>query len=119
MDGVKLHGFTDADWIGSPSDRKSTSGGVFSIGSTAISWYNKKQRYVALTSVEAEYMVEIQAACEAICMRTILVVFFGSQMDLTVIHFDNQSCIKLLINIVFHDRSNNIDIWYHHLRYCV
>eukprot|EP00253_Pinus_taeda_P035754 PITA_35754 len=37
-DEVKLCGFTDADWAGSPTDRKSTSGGVFSIGSTAVSW---------------------------------------------------------------------------------
>ena len=36
--GVKLHGFTDADWDGIPLDRKSTSRGIFSIGSTAISW---------------------------------------------------------------------------------
>ena len=42
--------------------------------------------------------------------------FFGSQMDPTVIHCDSQSCIKLSINLVFHDRSKNIDIWYHHLR---
>ena len=27
MDEVKLHGFTDADWEGSPTNRKSTSGG--------------------------------------------------------------------------------------------
>ena len=33
MDENNLHGFTDADWAGSPTDRKSTSGGVFSIGS--------------------------------------------------------------------------------------
>ena len=42
MDGVKLHGFTDADWVGIPSDRKSTLGGIFSIGSTIVSWYNRK-----------------------------------------------------------------------------
>ena len=39
---VKLHGFTDADWVRSPTDRKSTSGGVFSIGSTTVSWYSRK-----------------------------------------------------------------------------
>ena len=53
IDEVKLHGFTDADWAGSPTDRKSTSGGIFSIGSTTISWYSRKQRSVALSSVEA------------------------------------------------------------------
>ena len=36
-----------------------------------------------------------------------------------VIHFDSQSCIKILINLVFHDRSKYIDIWYHHIRDCV
>ena len=52
-------------------------------------------------------------------MRKILVGLFGSQMDLTVINCDNQSCIKLLINLVFHDRSKHIGIQYHHLKYCV
>ena len=65
-DGVKFHGFTDADWEGSPMDKKSTSGGVFSIRYTSVSWYNKKQRSVALSSMEAEYMVAIQTACETI-----------------------------------------------------
>jgi hypothetical protein len=66
MDEVNLHGFTNADWEGSPMDRKSTSGGIFSIRSIVVSWYNKKQRSVALSSAEEEYMAAIQAACEAI-----------------------------------------------------
>ena len=81
MDEVKLHGFTDADWAGSPTNRKNTSGGVFSIGSTIVSWYSKKQRSVALSSAEAEYMAASQAACEAIWMRTILGSFFSSHLD--------------------------------------
>ena len=36
-DEVKFHGFTDADWAGNPTDRKSTSGGIFSIRSIAVS----------------------------------------------------------------------------------
>ena len=66
IEGVKLQGFTDVDLAGNPLDKKSTSGGIFSIGSTTVSWYSRKQRSVALSSVEAEYMVAIQAACEAI-----------------------------------------------------
>jgi hypothetical protein len=41
-DEVNLHGFMEADWVGSPTDRKSTSGGIFSIISTAVSWYSRK-----------------------------------------------------------------------------
>ena len=61
-------------------------------------------------------MIAIQAACEAIQMRKILVGLFGSHLDPTVIHCDNQSCIKISINPVFHDRSKHIDIQYHHIR---
>eukprot|EP00253_Pinus_taeda_P006094 PITA_06094 len=43
-EGVKLQGFIDADWVGSPSNRKNTSGGIFSIGLATISWYNRKER---------------------------------------------------------------------------
>jgi hypothetical protein len=88
-DEVKLHGFTDADWEGNPTDRKSTSGGIFSIGSTTISWYNRKHRSLVLSSAEAEYMAVSQAACEAIWMRKILVGLIGSHLDLTMIHCDN------------------------------
>ena len=118
-DEVKLHGFTDADWAGSPTNRKSTSGGVFIIGSTIFSWYSRKKRSVALNSAEAEYMAASLAACKAIWMRKILVGFFDSHLDPTVIYCDNQSCIKLSINPVFHDRSKHIDIWYHHIIDCV
>ena len=33
---IQLHGYTDADWAGSISDRRSTSGYVFSFGSAAV-----------------------------------------------------------------------------------
>jgi hypothetical protein len=116
---VNLHGFTDVDWAGIPMDRKSTLGGIFSIGSTTISWYNMKHISMALSSVEAEYMAVSQDAFEAIWMRNILVGLFGSHLDLTMIHCDNKSCIKLSINLVFHDKYNHIDIEYHHIRDCV
>jgi hypothetical protein len=118
-DEVKLHCFTDVDWVGNPTDRKSTSGGIFSIGSIVVFWYSRKQISVALGSAEAEYMVASQVACEAIWMRKIFVGLFGSHLEPTMIHCDNQSCIKLSINPVFHDRSKHIDIWYHHLKDCV
>ena len=107
---MKLQGFTNVDWSRIPSDRKNTLVGIFSIGLASVSWYNKKQRSVALNLIEAKYMATSQAACEAMWMRKILVGLFGQQMDPTVIYCDNQSCIKLSENPVFHDRSKHIDI---------
>ena len=65
---------------------------------------------MALSSAEAEYMATSLVACEAIWMRKILVVLFDSHLDPIVIYCDNQSCIKLLFNPVFHDRYKHIDI---------
>ena len=53
-EGVKLQGFTDVDWAGSPTDRKSTSGGIFNIRSTTVSWYSRKKISVELSSAEEE-----------------------------------------------------------------
>ena len=74
---------------------------------------------MALISAEVEYMEISQAACEAIWMRKILVGLFGSHLDPTMMHCDNQSCIKLSINLVFHGRSKHIDIRYHNIRDCL
>ena len=74
---------------------------------------------MAISSAEAEHMVAILVACEAIWMRKILVDLFFSHLDPTMIHCDNQSFLKISINPVFHGRSKHIDIWYHHIRDCV
>jgi len=115
-EGVKLCGFIDVDLVGSPFDQKSTSGGIFSAGSTTISWYNRRHRFVVLNSGEVEYMTASQATCEVIYMRNILVGLFGQEMDPTMIYSDNQFYIKIYENLVFHDRSKNIYTQYNHLR---
>ena len=74
---------------------------------------------MALSSAEAEYIAASMATCEAIWLRNLLVALFGQKVETTVIHCDNQSCIKLSENPVFHDRSKHIDIRYHFIRDCV
>jgi hypothetical protein len=64
---------------------------------------------MALSSAEAEYMAASLASCEAIWLRKLLAGLFGQELEPTVIHCDNQSCIKLSENPVFHDRSKHIE----------
>ena len=64
-------------------------------------------------------MAASQASCEAIWLRKMLVGLFGQRLRPTVIYCDNQSCIKLTENPVFHDRSKHIEIKYHFIRDCV
>jgi len=113
---IRLSGFTDADWAGSSIDRKSTIGYCFNIGSGMTSWCIRKQESVALSSAETEYMAASAASCEAIWFRKLLVNLFRRKIEATNILCDNQSCIKLSENPVFHDRSKHIDIRCHFIR---
>eukprot|EP00253_Pinus_taeda_P001877 PITA_01877 len=49
---IKLSELTDADWAGSLVDRKSTTVYCFGIGFGMTSWCSKKQKSIALRSVE-------------------------------------------------------------------
>ena len=58
-------------------------------------------------SVEVEYIAASMETCEAIWLWKLLVALFGQKVETIVIHCDNQSCIKLSKNPLFHDRSKN------------
>jgi hypothetical protein len=87
------------------------------LGSGVVSWFNRKQKSVAL-SLQKQNTWK-QAACEAIWLQKLLVALFDQELEPTIIHCDNQSGIKLSENPVFHDRSKHIDIRYHFIRDCV
>ena len=49
-------------------------------------------------------------------VRKILSNLFDLQLDVTYIYCDNQSCVKLSENPMFHDKSKHIEIKYHYIR---
>ena len=49
-------------------------------------------------------------------LRKLLSGLFQESLETTVIHCDNQSCLKLTENPVFHDRSKHIEMKYHFIR---
>ena len=112
-DGIRLVGFTDSDWAGNVADRKNTSGCCFSLGLAALSWFSRKQKSISLSSAEAEYMTTSLASSEALWLRKLLVNLFGQELRPTMIYCDNQNCIQLTKNPVFHDQSKPIEIRYH------
>ena len=51
-----LEGFIDSNFAGCPDTRRSISGYIFKLANCAISWRSRKQKSVATSTPEAEYM---------------------------------------------------------------
>jgi len=45
---LRVEGYTDADWAGNITDRKSTAGYFTFVGGTLVTWRSKKHNVVAL-----------------------------------------------------------------------
>lgn len=113
---IELLGYSDANWAGSTSDRKSIGGYCFYLNNNLFSHMSRKQKTIALSTAESETHAAVQATKEAIWLRNILEEFGYKQNQATTICCDNQAAIALSRNPEYHSRSKHVDIQYHFLR---
>lgn len=113
----ELKGFTDSDWGGS-DDRRSISGYCFQLNDNGplICWKSKKQKTVALSSCEAEYIAITAGVQEAKFLKQLLKDMSIECKAPVNIFVDNQGAIALAKNPIHHQRSKHIDIKYHFIR---
>ena len=97
-----LVGYCDSSHNVDQDDGKSTTGHVFYLGESPITWCSQKQDTVALSSCEAEFMAGTEAARQAIWLQDLLGEISELLCKKTVIGIDNQSPIALTRNPVFH-----------------
>lgn len=110
-----LTGFTDADYAGDVSTRRSTTGSLFLFNDGPISWCSRRQTCVALSTTEAEFVAASETVKEAVWLRR----FFkeiGMEIGPLPIMCDNQSAIRLVKNPEFHQRTKHIDVRYYFIR---
>jgi hypothetical protein len=89
---------------------------MFTLGSGAVSWAAKKQKTVAASSCEAEYIAAFEATKEAIWLRALLTGIDLPPTNSTTIKCDNNASINLSEDLMLHTRVKHIDINYHFLR---
>ncbi|KAG8045869.1 hypothetical protein GUJ93_ZPchr0008g13357 [Zizania palustris] len=117
-DEAELFGFSDSDLAGDVDNRKSTTGMIFFLADSPITWESSKQKVVALSSCEAEYIAAAAASCQAVWLARVLSEIQGSISGKPLLRVDNKSAISLIKNPVHHGRSKHIDTKYHHIREC-
>jgi hypothetical protein len=112
---LTLQGYSDADWANSRDDRRSVTGYIFTLGAGVISWKSQRQKTVALSSTEAEYVSASTATREVLWLHKLLNELHQPQQT-TTLHCDNQGSIALANNPTFHQRTKHIDTQYHFIR---
>jgi hypothetical protein len=111
-----LVGFSDSDHAGDIDDRRSTTGVLYYLGSSPVTWQSSKQKVVALSSCEAEYIAAANGACQGVWLARLLGDLIGAESGAPTLKVDNKSAIDLNKNPVHHDRTKHIDVKYHYTR---
>ena len=76
---------------------------------------SKKQNYVSLSTVEAEYIATESCYSQFLLMKKLLSDYEISQ-DTMVVYCDNSSAIDISKNPVQHSKTKHIEITYHFIR---
>ncbi|CAL5394396.1 unnamed protein product [Camellia sinensis] len=111
-----VQAYSDSNWAGDVSDRKSTSGYCIFLGSNLVSWSAKKQATVSRSSTEAEYRSLAHTAAELAWISMLLTELSIASTVPPTLWCDNISAMALASNPVFHSRSKHIEVDCHYVR---
>ncbi|GKA88828.1 hypothetical protein Tco_0810640 [Tanacetum coccineum] len=111
-----LVAYSDADWAGCPTTRRSTSGYCVFLGNNLLSWSSKRQFTLSRSSAEAEYRGVANAVAETCWLRNLLRELHTPLSTATIVYCDNVSAVYLSSNPVQHQRTKHIEIDIHFVR---
>jgi hypothetical protein len=86
------------------------------LGNSLVSWKSKKQDRVSKSSTESEYRAMSSACSKIIWLRGLLGELGFPQVEPTPLHADNTSAIQIAANLVFHERTEHIEVDCHSIR---
>ncbi|GJY91479.1 hypothetical protein Tco_0506675 [Tanacetum coccineum] len=89
--------------------------GTVNRGLWLVSWSSKRQKMVAISSTEAEYIALSGCCAQVLWMRSQLIEY-GLGFNKIPMYCDNKSAIALCCNNVQHSQSKHIDIRFHFIK---
>ncbi|KAK3037954.1 hypothetical protein RJ639_030659 [Escallonia herrerae] len=111
-----LKAYTDADWAGSITDRKSTSGYCTFVWGNLVTWRSKKQSVVARSSAEVEYRAMAHGICEMMWLKRVLEELRRPVTMPMKLYSDNKVAINIANNPVQHDITKHVEIDKHFIK---
>ncbi|CAN6557239.1 unnamed protein product [Malus baccata var. baccata] len=113
---LSLKAYTDADWVGDPNDRRSTTGVVIFLGNNPVSWSSKKQHTVSRSSTEVEYRTMATTIAGLVWLQQLLKDLHIDTSLPPLLHCDNISAMSLATNPVLHSKAKHREIDCHFMR---
>nr|GEX00054.1 ribonuclease H-like domain-containing protein [Tanacetum cinerariifolium] len=111
-----LVAYSDADWVGCPTTRRSTSGYCVFLGNNLLSWSAKRQPTLSRSNVDAEYPGVTNAVAKTCWLRNLLRELHTPMTSVTIVYCDNVSVVYLSSNPVQHQRTKHVEIDIHFVR---
>ncbi|GKE52656.1 hypothetical protein Tco_1487812 [Tanacetum coccineum] len=107
-----LEGYSDASWITSSSDSKSTNGWIFTLGGGAVCWGSKKQTCITHSTMEAKFLALAAAGKEAEWLRNMLsdIELWPQPTPTISLHCDSQSTLSRAYNNVYNGKYRHISL---------
>ncbi|KAH9079902.1 hypothetical protein Ae201684P_007611 [Aphanomyces euteiches] len=106
---ANLVGYCDASWA-TRLDRRSTTGFACFVSGGIVSWKSARQRVVALSTCEVEYVALAELAKEVVWLRGLLEDLSMRQDHPTITWCDNKAAISTAENVGVASRSKHIDV---------
>jgi hypothetical protein len=113
---ITLRSYADADFATDIETRKSNTGYINFIAGSCISWRAKRQKCIATSTAEAEYIAVYEVAKEIVWLRLLLKELGFEQKGPTLINEDNTATIAISEKEYNHARTKHIDIKYHYVK---
>ena len=113
-----LEGYSDASWITSINDNKSTSGWIFTLGGGAISWASKKQTCITHSTMESDFIALAAACREAEWLRNMLldIKLWPQPMPAISLHCDSQATMSRAFSKIYNGKSRHIALRHEYVR---
>jgi hypothetical protein len=115
--GTSFKVYSDADYASDKTDRTSVSGYILFLGDTPVAWGSTKQRCVALSTAESEYIALTCAVKELQYIHNILEEL-PPVYERPVVFCDNQAALHILRQPGHEmSRAKHIHVRYHYIRH--